>query len=149
MTRAVCVRCGAIRPGWEGPCPSCGHRPEGEGVLVAWLLSDAHLSAEGMEAAAQRIQRGEPVRASDRMLETARVALGRHASKDPGLTRTQRLGLLSLSLLVTALPAMVLWWWWREDRPRSAVQALLIGLPAGVLSWGLILWQWWLTVRPG
>lgn len=142
MSRAVCVRCGADRPAFDAVCPACGHRPEGDGLLVAWLLSDAYLDEAGLERAAARIRSGEPVRASDRMLERARIALGRHVSRDAGLSRRARLGLLALGVVATAVPGLMLAWWWREDRPRSARQAFVLSVPSAVLVPVLLLLLW-------
>lgn len=143
MSRAICVRCGAARHGWAEVCPGCGHRPEGEGLLIAWLLSEEHLSAGALERAAERIRAGEPVRASAHMLARARKALGREASQDPGMTGPQRRLLVLTSLLLTALPGLALWWHWRQAFPRSASQAVRLSLPAGALAWGASLWVWW------
>lgn len=140
--RAICLRCGAAKAAPEGICPACGHRPEGEGLLVAWLLSDAHLPPERLEAAAVRIREGQSVRPSAAMLDKARRALGLHAHADPGLSRRQRLGLLASSLLFTALPGVVLWAWWRQDRPRSARQALWLSLPAGAITTAAVIATW-------
>jgi len=137
---AVCVRCGGFRGDFHEVCPHCGHRAEGEGLLVAWLLSIEHLDATRLEAAADRIRAGEITRPSDRMLERARKALGTHFSSDPGLTPGQRLGLLLTGLFLTPLPGWVLWAWWRVERPRAALQALGLSLPVSALWFAGILW---------
>jgi hypothetical protein len=137
---AVCVRCGGFRAVFRDICPHCGHRPEGEGVLVAWLLSEENLDPERLQAAAERVRGGEVIRPSDRMIERARKALGTHFSSDPGLTVAERAGLLALGLLVTPLPGWVLWAWWRRERPRAALQALGLSLPASALWFAGVLW---------
>ncbi|MCB9680027.1 MAG: hypothetical protein H6733_01020 [Alphaproteobacteria bacterium] len=140
MSRAICVRCGADKGHYERICPACGHRPEGEGLLVAWLLSDAHLDAGGLDKAARRIARGDTIRPSEAMLERARRALGAHASADPGLSGGQRLALLATSLVLTPTVGLTLWAWWRTERPRVALQALWLSLPASVLYAVGVLW---------
>ena len=45
------MRCGSLKPSYDDICPSCGHRPEGEGLLVAWLLSDMHLHRDELARA--------------------------------------------------------------------------------------------------
>ncbi len=107
---------------------------------MAWLLSDAHLSAPQLDAAATRVRRGESIRPSDRMIERARRALGTHFSSDPGLDVRQRLALLATSLLLTPLVGWVLWFWWRGDHPRAAMQALGLSLPATAIFTALGLW---------
>ncbi len=136
--RAVCQRCGGRRDRYDQICPHCGHRPHGDGLLVAWLLSTEHLSPEQLDAAAERIARGDAPRPSDRQLERARVALGRHFRSDPGLTVGQRLGWLAMSALLTPLPGWVAWWWWRRTRPRAAVQVLALSLPFTLIYF--VLW---------
>lgn len=138
--RAVCVRCGAIRHDYREICTSCGFRPEGEGLLIAWLLSEHNLTAEQLDVTARRVRAGEAVRPSDRMIERARVALGAHLSSDPGLSVRERVALLGTSLLLTPLVGLVLWSWWREDRPKAALQALGLSLPASLLFLGVGVW---------
>ncbi len=127
------MRCGSLKPSYDDICPACGHRPEGEGLLVAWLLSDMHLHREELQGVSDRIKGGESIRPSERMLDKARKALGLHFSTDPGLTGQQRLALLLCSLVLTPLVGWVVWVWWRRERPRAAVQALGLSLPATVL----------------
>ena len=137
---AICVRCGARRRGYDQICPSCGHQALGDGLLVAWLLSSNNLSEADLETAASRVQSGESIRPSARQLKQARIALGRDFSSDPGLTTRQRLALLATSLLLTPLVGWTLWLWWRQQRPRAALQALGLSLPASVLFFGLVVW---------
>jgi len=137
---AVCVRCGGFREDYQQICPSCGHRPEGEGLLVAWLLSDAHLDAEQLARSAERIQAGEAVRPSQRMIDRARRALGGDFVSDPGLGGVRMLGLGAVSVVLTPLVGLVLWAWWRRQRPRAAVQALAVSLPVGLASLILVVW---------
>jgi hypothetical protein len=137
--RAVCIRCGADKLSYDRICPSCGQRPEGEGLLVAWLLSDAHLNAEQLDRAASRVRRGEAIRPSDKMLALARLKLGTH-QPDLGLPPLQRRALLATSLLLTPLVGFTLWFWWRESRQRAATEALWLSLPASALT---LLWVGW------
>ena len=138
--RAVCVRCGGFRANYRLICPHCGHRADGEGLLIAWLLSSEHLGDEQLEQAAERVRGGESIRPSERMLERARRALGTHFSSDPGLDTGQRIALLFTSLLLTPLVGWVLWFWWRRSRPRAAIQALGLSLPATAIFTALVLW---------
>jgi hypothetical protein len=138
--KAVCVRCGAERADWAQICPACGHRPDDEGQLVAWLLSTKNLSESELAAVRKRILEGEVIRPSGRMLERARRALGRHFSTDAGLSSRQRLLLLATSLFVTPLVGWVLFAWWYNARPRSAMQALALSLPATVAFTLLVLY---------
>lgn len=140
MSRAICVRCGGERAGFDQICPSCGHRPEGEGLLVAWLLSDRNLGPEELRQAQARVRKGEAIKPSARMLDKARRALGSHFDTDFGLDTRQRLALLGTSLFLTPLVGWVLFAWWWTSRPRAAVQALALSLPATVLFTALVLW---------
>jgi hypothetical protein len=138
--RAVCVRCGSVRTGFDSVCPSCGHNPSDEGLLVAWLLSENHLNEVELNQSAARILSGEFVQPSDRLLKKARIALGNHFSSDPGMTVPQRLGVLSTSLLLTPLVGWTLWFWWRRRRPRAAWQAFGLSAPATLLFSVLLVW---------
>ena len=137
---AICMRCGARRRGYDQICPACGHQAIGDGLLIAWLLSAEHLPEADLEHAANRIRSGESIRPSSRQLTQARVALGQHFSSDPGLSTAQRLGLLATSLLLTPLVGWTLWAWWRQTRPRAALQALALSLPASVMFFSLVIW---------
>src|SRR5688500_10630396 len=88
--KSVCLRCGVIRGSFDQICPQCGHRPEGEGLLVAWLLSSDHLAPDALQRTAERGAAGEAIRPSARQLDRARRALGRHFSVDPGMTVPNR-----------------------------------------------------------
>ena len=110
--------------------------------MVAWLLCDEHLGPEQLEQARSRLQKGEPVRPTERQLERARLALGLHLQTDPGMSLRDRVLLLSGALLFTAMPAWVLWWWWRRERPRAALQALGVALPATALWTTGVMWVW-------
>ena len=140
MSRAVCVKCGADRSSYEQTCPTCGQRPEGEGLLVAWLLSDQNLSEAELDATRERIRGGATIRPSGRMLDRARRALGSHFATDQGMTTGQRIALLGTSLFLTPLVGIVLFVWWWNVRPRAAVQALALSLPATVLFTAVVLW---------
>lgn len=129
----ICIKCGARKPAFDAVCSSCGHRPADEGLLVAWLLSDANLGERESQAAARRVAAGESIRPSDKMLRKARRALGRDLTSDPGLTAAQRVGLLACSLLLTPLVGWTCWLWLRRDRPRAALQSLALSLPPTVL----------------
>ncbi|MBX2803429.1 MAG: zinc ribbon domain-containing protein [Myxococcales bacterium] len=139
-TRCVCVKCGADRQEVAQICPSCGHRPEGEGLLVAWLLSDANLPAMELDQVQKRIRDGEVIRPSGRMLDRARRAMGATFATDEGMTSLQRLGLLATNLLATPLVGWVLVVWWRTSRPRASLQALALTLPASVLFTALVVY---------
>ncbi|HHO50418.1 MAG TPA: hypothetical protein ENK18_05975 [Deltaproteobacteria bacterium] len=139
-TRAVCVRCGGLRSSFEAICPSCGHRPDGEGLLIAWLLSEHNLDETGIERVQLRIRDGEAIRPSARMLDKARRALGTHFSTDAGLSGVEHAGLLAVNLLLTPLVGWVLFAWWRTARPRAALQALRLTLPVTVLFTVLVLY---------
>lgn len=141
MSRAICLRCGAEKGTSASICPACGHRPEGDGLLVAWLLSDAHVDDAALDAIATRIRAGEPLRPSEPMLERARRALGRHAAQDPGLPASTRLALLATSIVLTPAVGLVCWASWRDRRPRSATQALWLSLPAGLLAFAAVSWR--------
>jgi hypothetical protein len=138
--RAVCVRCGAFRVGFQSICHACGHNPVDEGLLVAWLLSEHHLSAEALQQAADRVIAGEQIHPSGRLLNKARVALGKHFSSDPGLSVQARILLLTTSLLLTPLVGWTCWLWWRQHRPRAAWQAFGLSAPATLLFTVAVVW---------
>lgn len=138
--QAVCGRCGGRKPDYDRICPHCGFRPEGDGLLVAWLLSSHHRDAAELDAIADRIREGELVRPSKRMLAAARRGLGRSWGSDPGMSRRQRLALLATSLLLTPLVGWVLALWWWGSRPRAALQALALSAPASALFFVIGVW---------
>jgi len=140
VKRALCVKCGGERTRFDQICPSCGHRPEGEGLLIAWLLSDANLDDEQLTRTRARLRAGEAIRPSAKMLDKARRALGQHFTTDDGLTTQQRLGLLATSIFATPMVGWVLFGWWWNHRPRAALQALALSLPATVVFTGVVLW---------
>lgn len=137
---AICVRCGEQRGDFRAVCPSCGHRPEGDGVLVAWLLSSENLDDDKLAATAARIRRGEPIRPSAKMLKRARRALGRQLATDPGLDVRQLGALLVGNLLFSPLLGWTCAFWWYGERPRAALQAGLVSLPVSLLGTGIWLW---------
>lgn len=139
---AACLRCGSSKPAYDAVCSGCGHRPEGEGLLVAWLLSDAHLDETELARASERLKGGDPVRPSDAMLDHARKALGRHATRDKGMPSRERAILLSTSILLTPLVGLTLWLWWREERPRSSIQAFWLSAPVSVIFFVLVVSQY-------
>ena len=130
--KAVCVRCGAEKAHYGNVCPSCGNRPDGEGLLVAWIASDANLDEAALAATSRRIAAGEPLRPSAAMLQKARRALGREISTDEGLTVLQRFLLLGCSIVFTPFVGFTCFFWWRTEHPRSAWQALGLSLPPSV-----------------
>lgn len=129
---AICVRCGGERRDFDQICPACGHTPNGEGRLVAWLLSSENLEASELRGVQVRIRAGETIRPSGRMLEKARRSLGQHFTTDAGMSTGQRLGLLATSVFLTPMVGWVLFVWWWKIRPRAAIQALALSLPATV-----------------
>ncbi|MFT6144276.1 MAG: hypothetical protein ACJAZO_003844 [Myxococcota bacterium] len=132
MSRAVCVRCGADRMVYDQVCPACGFLPDGDGLAVAWLLSDNHLGDKELDAAQVRVRAGDPIEPNTKMLKVAKRALRTTFATDPGLTTRQRLGVLACSLLLTPLVGWTLWWTWRIRRPRAAWQAFALSAPATV-----------------
>jgi hypothetical protein len=138
---AVCGRCGDTKPDFGVVCPACGHRPSGDGLAVAWLLSSHHLDADALAKVAERIRAGEAIRPGRAQLDRARAALRRTVATDPGLTGVQRLQLLAVCFLLTPLPAWVIAVWWRRTRPRAAVQALALAIPTTTLFTMFGLWR--------
>lgn len=138
--KGICVRCGFTKPDHAAVCPDCGHRPDGEGLLVAWLLSAHNLDEVGLAATAARIRAGEPIRPSRRMLRKARRALGRQIATDPGLTLGELVGVLLADVVFTSLVGWTCVAWWWDRRPRAALQAGLVTLPTTVVGFGF--WGW-------
>ena len=136
--KAVCTKCGGIHGRYNRVCPACGALPTGDGLLVAWLLCSENLSEEAIAQVSDRIRSGEVIQPSERQLRQARVALGAHVSSDPGMTVGQRVGLLLTSLLLTPLVGWALWASWRGRRPRAALEALALSLPASAMFFLLI-----------
>ena len=135
---AVCVRCGAAKTRHDHVCGGCGLRPEDEGLLVAWLLSEANLSPQQLHAVQQRIQGGESVRPGPEQLAKARRALGRDAASDPGLTVAERAALLLCTVFLTPLPAWVYGAWHLRERRRTALHALGLGALGSVLGFAVV-----------
>ena len=56
MTKAVCIKCGALKPGALGRCPQCGHIPRTEDDLINSLaLSDRHHDIDTLSQIGMRI----------------------------------------------------------------------------------------------
>ena len=142
MKRAVCIRCGGQRTGYDQVCPACGFRPYGDGLLVAWLLSEHHLGSLELDAVAARITKGEKIHPSEQQLGRARRALKRTLTDDPGLSMRDCALLFGAGLLVTPLLGWVLAFWWREERPRAAIQSLALTAPLTLLFTGGMLFVW-------
>ncbi|MCA9494028.1 MAG: hypothetical protein KC621_29070 [Myxococcales bacterium] len=140
MSRSVCVRCGGERERHDQVCPSCGHRPDGDGLFVAWLLSTENLSEAELDGVRDRIRSGEVIRPTERMLARARRALGADFASDAGLDTRQRMLVLATSLLLTPLPGLIVGVWWWNDHPRAARQALALSLPASLGFFLLVLY---------
>ena len=139
--RAICVHCGFERTRVESACPACGHRPYGEGLVVAWLLSSEHLDDDELDEVQTRVRHGEPVHPSRRLLMAARRGLGMHLSTDPGLTWSEGAGILAANVLLTPLGGWVLALWWAGARPRAALQAAALSLPVTAFATGWVLFQ--------
>lgn len=139
----ICVKCGEDKPAFDAVCSACGHRPEGDGLLICWLLSSDNLGVGEQRAAARRIQAGEPIRPNAAMLKKAKRALGRDLVSDPGLTVPQRLAVLTCSVVLTPLVGWTCWFWMRQDRPRAALQSLALSLPPTVMFTGM--WIYMIT----
>jgi len=137
VSRAVCVRCGHIRPDYNEICPACGHRPVDDGLVIAWLMSTNHLSEEQVDAASERVRAGGVIRPSDRQVAKARKALGRAFATDPGLGIPMSLLLLVTGLVLTPLPAWICWAWWLNRRPRAAWQAFAAAVPVSAIYFSL------------
>jgi hypothetical protein len=137
---AVCLRCGTTKSAFDRVCSRCGHAPEGDGLLTAWLLSDQWLSEPELGQAAARIARGEAPRPSARLLDQARRELGQHLTQDPGLGPWRRLMLLLLGVFVTPAVGLAIAWTWWMRYPRAAREALWVSLPTSVVLTALFLW---------
>lgn len=135
--RAVCARCGHDKPAYDVVCGGCGDRPEGDALLVAWLLSREHLDDPDLDHAAARVRQGHPVRPSAAQLERARTALGTQPAGDAGLSVAAWIGVAAASVVVTSAPGWATWWWWRTERPRTARQVLAASLvgAAAFMAW--------------
>ena len=80
-----------------------------------------------------RIRRGEALRPSAARLQaTASLLLDEGESTRRTLTRTEEIGLLILSILLTPVPALAVAWTWR-DAP-AAGQALRVSIIALVIN---------------
>lgn len=129
------MRCGAFKDRAMGSCPACGHRPEGDDRLVAWLLSRQHLDEVELARAAARVAQGEPLQPSAQMLAEARRALfpaaadGEDGDVDAPLTVEQQVALGVGNLLLTPLLGWTTWALLRRSRPTAARQALVVTLP--------------------
>lgn len=134
---AICSRCGTEKAAFRAVCSRCGQVPIGEGLLVAWLMSDEHLGPDELAEAAHRIRNGEAVSPSAKMRSRARRALGVSFATDPGLGVWQRLGLFAAILFATPLVGWVCWLWWLRDRPRAAWQSFALTLPVSLTFFGL------------
>lgn len=151
VERGICVRCASFKDRALGSCPACGHRPEGEERLLAWLFSRNFLDADELEEAATRLSAGEEVRPTPQLIRLARAALY-PASAQAGLPPTrlgreqplsgeQQVLLGFANVLLTPLFGFVLWWGFRQTRPVAARQTLRITAPVA-----LVLGALWLSV---
>ncbi len=137
--RAVCVRCGEIKPRAMGPCPACTYLPDGDDRPLSYLLSSHHLSDEELERAAERIRAGESVSPPPSLVEIARVELtatqaeGDDNPRDRGLNREEKFLLVLGDILFTPLIGVAAWWGLRVERPVASRQALLITAPVAAL----------------
>lgn len=137
---AVCVACGATKDRPMGSCPACGHRPEGEDRLAAWLFSAHHLTQEELQDASERLVGGERLDPSPEMLAVARAALNPVPEARDPLARDpdERLSprwialLLACNVVFTPLFGFTAWWSWRSHRPQAARQALHLTWPVAV-----------------
>ncbi len=147
--RAVCVRCGEIKPRAMGPCPACTYLPDGDDRPLSYLLSSHHLSDEELERAAERIRAGESVSPPPSLVEVARVVSVRRSAarveltatqaegddnpRDRGLNREEKFLLVLGDILFTPLIGVAAWWGLRVERPVASRQALLITAPVAAL----------------
>lgn len=77
MALAGCLQCGVPKIGALTPCLACGYDPSGERETVAKsiLLSDHHLSAEGLQEASARTEAGKDPDLDEEMLAELAAAL--------------------------------------------------------------------------
>ena len=142
----ACVRCGMLRADYGSVCPGCGDRPEGDGRLVAWLLSGHHLERAELEEVSARIRAGEVIRPSRKQLRKAKRSLGQSWQTDSGLTVREKVCVVTVGFALTPLPGFVLGFWWRHLRPRAAAQAVLLSLPGSLFFAALVLREAFFTV---
>lgn len=127
---AICHRCGGKKFEALQPCPQCGYTPIGQGRLIAWLFSSAHLSDEELKLAADRIRSGELPEPSSDLLKHAGQQVLRTSPADLRPLPNQALMGIGLgSLILTPLVGFAVWWGLRYDRPLAAKQALRITAP--------------------
>ncbi|MCB9765290.1 MAG: hypothetical protein H6739_36285 [Alphaproteobacteria bacterium] len=153
--RGICIRCASYKDRALGSCPACGHRPEGDERLVAWLFSRHFLDEEELEQAAARLASGEEVKPPPELLDRARRALypaeGSAADglqpvgagvlgRDTGLTGEQQVLLGLANVVLTPLLGFVYWWSLRRVRPVASRQALQVTLPVALVMG--VIWAW-------
>ncbi|MCB9742903.1 MAG: hypothetical protein H6741_05330 [Alphaproteobacteria bacterium] len=164
QARGICIRCASYKDRALGSCPACGHRPEGEERVLAWLFSRNFLDEDELEEAAARLARRERPRPPARLQELARRALypgqgGEAGARgirpvgadavphDRGLSGEQQVLLGAASVLLTPLLGFVYWWSLRQRRPVSARQALWVTLPVALVM--SVIWAWVMLVSGG
>ena len=133
-----------------GSCPACGHRPQGEERLTAWLLSSQHLDEDELAAAAARIAGGEPLQPTPDQIARAREALKpvpeervERPDPDAGLGFRQKLLFVGVNVVFTPLFGLAAWWSWRTRRPLAARDALQLTLPVVAffgVAWLTMMW---------
>jgi hypothetical protein len=79
VTIAICVRCGAQKPGAFTPCARCSYDPatdpDRRNQARALWLSDHHLKPEALRAIGVQLEAGQPVAYDDRVLDELVVQL--------------------------------------------------------------------------
>ncbi len=142
--RAVCARCGGLRPDLRAACPDCGHAPDASELPLAWLLSERWLGEAELLETARRISAGQRPDPDPRLLAKARAALDEaRVGQGPGLGNGGRAAVLLGDVLLTPLIGYALWFGLRQERPVAAREALLLTLPVTLalgLAWlGVVL----------
>ena len=135
---AICHRCGGHKQEAFQPCSECGHTPIGQGRLIAWLFSSAHLSSEELKLAADRIRSGEiPEPSSDLLKHAKQQGLRNSPSDLRPLPAPALMGIGLGSLILTPLVGFAVWWGLRYDRPIAAKQALRVTAPIAAATGAL------------
>lgn len=142
--RAVCHACGGPKDLPLGRCPTCALLPAGEAREDALLCSSLFLDDAALDALADRIRQGEPLRPTPQLRRLARERLLVAPIPPASLTSGQMAALAAANLLLTPLVGWAVWLRFRTRTGPGATQALVVTAPTSIaLGAAIVAWRWY------